>query len=140
MSYVYQLHFMVPTNVFKYHPNSIFYSWHLSRIVTPSPATARHRSALFGATNALLVYSYALWAIPGREEDGKAVLDEPFAGTPFFTDFTDTFDFYGDVPVEIATVQLAAERMPKEVFYIPALLLLVLIVLSQRRRQTVPAF
>ncbi|MEQ8297700.1 MAG: TRAP transporter permease [Nitratireductor sp.] len=78
--------------------------------------------------------------LPVREEDGKAILDEPFAGTPFFTDFTDTFDFYGDVPVEIAKVQLAAERMPKEVFYIPALLLLVLIVLSQRRRQTVPAF
>ena len=75
-----------------------------------------------------------------REEDGKAILDEPMAGTPFFTDFTDTFDFYGDTPVEIAIVQAPAERMPKEVFYIPALLLLVLIVLMQRRRQTQPAF
>ncbi len=78
--------------------------------------------------------------LPVRVEDGKAVLDEPFAGTRFFTEFTDTFDFYGDVPVEIVTVQLEAQRMPKEVFYLPALLLLGLVILLQRRRQTVPAF
>ncbi|WP_157018013.1 TRAP transporter permease [Mesorhizobium xinjiangense] len=75
-----------------------------------------------------------------RLEDGKAVLDEPFAGTPFFSEFTDTFDFYGDVPVEISTVQVQAERMPKEIFYIPALIVLAFVVLLQRRRQTVPAF
>lgn len=74
-----------------------------------------------------------------REEDGKAILDEPLAGTPFFTDFQ-SLDFYGDTPVEIATVQVPAERMPKEVFYIPALLLLGLVILMQRRRQTQPAF
>ena len=78
--------------------------------------------------------------LPVRIEDGVAVLDEPFAGTRFFTDFTDTFDFYGDEPVQVKLVQTAAERMPKEVFYIPAILLLGVIVLFQRRRQTVPAF
>ncbi|QDZ00329.1 TRAP transporter permease [Nitratireductor mangrovi] len=78
--------------------------------------------------------------LPVRIEDGVAVLDEPFAGTRFFTDFTDTFDFYGDEPVQVKLVQTAAERMPKEVFYIPAVLLLGVIVLFQRRRQTVPAF
>lgn len=74
-----------------------------------------------------------------RVEDGKAILDEPLAGTPFFTSFQD-FDFYGDEPVVIQTVQLPAERMPKEIFYIPALLLLGIIVYFQRRRQTQPAF
>lgn len=74
-----------------------------------------------------------------RLEDGKAVLDEPMAGTKFFTKFQ-SFDFYGDQPVEIAVAQLQASRWPKEVFYIPALLLLGVVVLAQRRRQTVPAF
>ncbi|MDH5453265.1 MAG: TRAP transporter fused permease subunit, partial [Paracoccaceae bacterium] len=73
------------------------------------------------------------------EQDGKAVLEEPMAGTKFFTPFS-MFDFYGDEPVEIVTVQTEAERMPKEVFYIPALLLLGLVIGLQRRRQTVPAF
>ena len=74
-----------------------------------------------------------------HEEDGKAILDEPIAGTPFFVPFQ-SFDFYGDTPVEIAAVQLEAERMPKEIFYIPALILLALVVFFQRRRQTTPAF
>ncbi len=73
-------------------------------------------------------------------EDGdKAVLEEPFAGTPFFDEFQ-VFDFYGDQPVEIANVQTEASRMPKEIFYIPALILLALIIMLQRRRQTVAAF
>jgi hypothetical protein len=61
------------------------------------------------------------------------------AGTKFFTPFS-MFDFYGDEPVEIVTVQTETERMPKEIFYIPALLLLGLVIGLQRRRQTVPAF
>lgn len=74
-----------------------------------------------------------------REENGKAILDEPIAGSVFFTTFQ-KFDFYGDKPVEIAIVQTEAERLPKEIFYIPALLLLGLVIAMQRRRQTVPAF
>ena len=73
------------------------------------------------------------------EEDGKAKLEEPLAGTKFFTKFQ-MFDFYGDEPVEISLVELDAERMMKEVFYIPALLLLGIVILFQRRRQTQPAF
>ena len=73
------------------------------------------------------------------EDNGKALLDEPFVGTKFFTTFQ-MFDFYGDVPVEIVTVQVENERIFKEIFYIPALLLLFLIIMLQRRRQTVPAF
>ncbi|MCB2137095.1 MAG: DUF3394 domain-containing protein, partial [Rhodobacteraceae bacterium] len=73
------------------------------------------------------------------DDGGRAVLEEPMAGTKFFTPFS-MYDFYGDDPVEIVTVQTEAERMPKEVFYIPALLLLGLVIAVQRRRQTVPAF
>ena len=68
-----------------------------------------------------------------------AAVDEPFAGTPFFQELSD-YDFYGDQPVEIKTVQTPAKRFPKELFYLPALLLLGLVVWLQRRRQTVPAF
>lgn len=71
--------------------------------------------------------------------DGKAILEEPFPGTLMFEKMQD-FDFYADNPVEVLTVQTPAERMPKEVFYIPAVLLLILIVALQRRRTDVPAF
>lgn len=66
-------------------------------------------------------------------------LDEPFPGTPYF-ETLGGFDFYMDEPVEIKSVQTAAERMPKQIFYIPALLLLGLVIMLQRRRQTQPAF
>ena len=67
-------------------------------------------------------------------KDGKAVLEEPMPGTPFF-DLARTFDFYGDKPVVVAKAYSKAERMPKEIFYIPALLLLGLVMLSQWRRK-----
>jgi len=72
-------------------------------------------------------------------DDTVAAVDEPFAGTPFFQELGG-YDFYGDVPVAVQTVQEPAQRMPKEIFYIPALLLLGIVVLLQRRRQVVPAF
>ncbi|HSM39623.1 MAG TPA: TRAP transporter permease [Afifellaceae bacterium] len=73
------------------------------------------------------------------DEDGKAKLDEPLVGTPF-SENLQMFDFYGDEPVEIATVQVEADRAAKEWFYVPALLLLAFVIMMQRRRQTVPAF
>ncbi len=72
-------------------------------------------------------------------EDGKVLLDEPFPGSTYAKKLGG-FDFYGDEPVVIAEVKIPAERMPKELFYIPALLLLGVVVIFQRRRQTVPAF
>jgi len=71
--------------------------------------------------------------------DEIAELEEPFAGTAFFQTLQ-VFDFYGDPLVEIDQVQMPAKRMVKEVFYIPALLVLGLVVWLQRRRQTKPAF
>ncbi|MDX5360433.1 MAG: TRAP transporter permease [Alphaproteobacteria bacterium] len=61
--------------------------------------------------------------------------------------FVDNLEFGGfaeqngiDFDWEVLKVEVAADRMPKEVFYLPALALLVVVVLFQRRRQTVPAF
>ena len=67
-------------------------------------------------------------------------LDEPFPGTPFFERLANEYDFYGDVPVTIKKVQVENERQPKELFFIPALLLLLGLVMIQRRRASQPAF
>ncbi|MCR9127025.1 MAG: TRAP transporter permease [Rhodobacteraceae bacterium] len=74
-------------------------------------------------------------------QDGDVMaLDEPFPGTPFFQSLGNEYDFYGDTPVQIVEVQVENDRMPKELFFIPALLLLAGLVLLQRRRATQPAF
>ena len=73
-------------------------------------------------------------------EDDRMLMEEPGFGTRYDDDLQG-FDFYDpDTPVEIITVQSEADRMPAQLFYIPALVLLGLIVLLQRRRQTKPAF
>ena len=69
----------------------------------------------------------------------RAILEEPFPTSPLASLFRD-FDFYGNEPVQIARIDIPAERMPKEVFYIPALLLLSLIVGLQWRRKDKPPF
>ena len=66
-------------------------------------------------------------------------LDEPMFGTETAEALID-FDFYTDDPVRLASVQVPQARLPEQVFYIPALLLLGLVVMLQRRRQTKPAF
>ena len=66
-------------------------------------------------------------------EDGKAKLEEPLPGSPFES-LGRTFDFYADDPVEIASIALPRDRMPKEVFYLPAVLAIALVILMQRRR------
>ena len=73
--------------------------------------------------------------------DGDVLaMEEPFPGTPFFESLGNEYDFYGDTPVEITAVQIENERAPKELFFIPALILLFGIVMIQRRRATQPAF
>ncbi len=66
-------------------------------------------------------------------EDGTAVLEEPMFGTPLSSKLN-TFDFYGDEPVHISAVKRPTDQWPKELIYIPALLLLGLIALLQRAR------
>jgi len=76
-------------------------------------------------------------------EDGQAKLEEPFRPGPSGSvpgQKLSGFDFYGDEAVYIAEIRVEAERMPKEVFYLPALLLLGLVIVMQRRRTDVPAF
>jgi len=72
-------------------------------------------------------------------EDGKAKMEEPLPGTPY-ADLGNSLDFYGDKPVQIVSIAMPAERTPKEIFYIPALILLGIVIMFQRRRQTKPAF
>ncbi len=72
-------------------------------------------------------------------EDEIAKLEEPLPASKFEKQLK-SYDFYGDKPVVVSSVQLPNERLPKEVLYIPALLLLGLVIMLQRRRQTQPAF
>jgi hypothetical protein len=70
--------------------------------------------------------------------EGTVAIDEPLAGTPYFTKLQ-MFDFYGDSPVVIERVEMDAVRMDKEWFYLPALALLGLVILLQRARRPRPA-
>ena len=67
-------------------------------------------------------------------EDGLAKVEEPFPQTPFFETIGTMFDYYGDDPVVVSEVRQTAERMPKEIFYLPAFLLLGFVFMMQRRR------
>ena len=67
--------------------------------------------------------------------DGRMVLEEPMFGTPL-SDQLSSFDFYGDDPVEITAVRAPSNQLPKELIFIPALLLLVFIGVLQSRRAT----
>ncbi|NIZ09697.1 TRAP transporter permease [Pseudooceanicola sp. HF7] len=66
-------------------------------------------------------------------EGDRMLMDEPMFGTPM-SDKLSSFDFYGDEPVQITAVRAPAAQMPKELMFIPALLLLGLIALLQSRR------
>ncbi len=74
------------------------------------------------------------------DDGGALLLEEPFPGTPHFETIGIEYDYYGDASVVIAQAQVENERMPKEMFFIPALLLLAGIVLIQRPRARQPAF
>ena len=67
------------------------------------------------------------------EEDGLVKLDEPMFGSPVSSNL-ESFDFYADDAVRIATIQAPSSQPPKELIFIPALLLLGLVALLQRRR------
>jgi hypothetical protein len=64
-----------------------------------------------------------------REEDGKILIDNIVFGSPAEQAKLD-FDW------EITVVELPASRLPKEVFYVPAAVLLFLIYFLQRRRRS----
>ena len=64
--------------------------------------------------------------------DGKAIVDNIVFGSPAERSSLDS-DF------EIVAVQVPADRLPKQLFYLPALLLFALVVLLQRRRNEATA-
>ncbi len=67
------------------------------------------------------------------EEDGLIKLDEPLFGTAI-SDGVSSFDFYADEPVRISSAQTPSSQLPKELIFIPALMLLGLVALMQRGR------
>ena len=60
-------------------------------------------------------------------------LDEPGFGTEL-GDALSSFDFYGDDPVQLSSIQAEANQLPKELIFIPALLLMALIAFLQKGR------
>ncbi|WP_171207430.1 MULTISPECIES: TRAP transporter permease [unclassified Ruegeria] len=66
-------------------------------------------------------------------EDGLVKLDEPLFGTPV-ADELGIFDYYGDDAVRITSVSLPTSQPPKQLVFIPALLLLGFIAFLQRGR------
>lgn len=89
-----------------------------------------------GASGAERIANSGLLLFP---EGDTVALDEPMFGTEMAETLSD-FDFYADTRVTLAAVEVPQHRMPAQVFYLPALLLLGLVILLQRRRQTKPAF
>jgi TRAP transporter 4TM/12TM fusion protein len=77
---------------------------------------------------------------PTLQEDGLIMLEEPAFGSIYYEKLSRQYDFYGDEPVQIVRAEVAAERMAKEIFFLPAFLLLFLLIMVQRRRATQPAF
>ncbi|UYV36517.1 TRAP transporter permease [Rhodobacteraceae bacterium D3-12] len=71
-------------------------------------------------------------------EGDKLLMEEPFGGP--HGGLSTEYDFYGDTPVTVVKAEVENERMPKEWFFIPALLLLMGMVMIQRPRATQPAF
>jgi len=72
-------------------------------------------------------------------ENDRLFLDEPVFGSKFQAQLKN-FDFYLDNRVEVTEVMVAAKRLPKQIFYLPAIFLLLIVIVLQRRRQTKPAF
>ncbi|WP_439150612.1 TRAP transporter permease [Sulfitobacter sp.] len=86
------------------------------------PVAAGSADERIAATGLLLLY-----------EDDVVKMDEPSFGSPFSSSLG-SFDFYGDEPVQIASVQAPTNQMPKELVFIPALILLMFIAFLQRAR------
>lgn len=77
--------------------------------------------------------------LPAMPDGDRMLVEEPLPGAAL-ADAMQIFDFYADDPVAVTAIAVPADRWPKEVFYIPALLLLAGLVMVQRRRTDVPAF
>ncbi|MEC9198273.1 MAG: TRAP transporter permease [Pseudomonadota bacterium] len=72
-------------------------------------------------------------------EGDRMYMDEPMFGTDYQQQMQG-FDFYGEPRVEVVSLLHPADRISKYWLWIPAVLLLAVVVMFQRRRQTKPAF
>ena len=93
-----------------------------------------------------MAFDLGLQGVPGEERFERAiglnvnvvgedvVLDEPLDPNSIAGRALARLDFYTDPPVRITSVEVTADRMPREIFYIPALALMLLVVFMQRRR------
>ncbi|WP_011579526.1 MULTISPECIES: TRAP transporter permease [Chelativorans] len=72
--------------------------------------------------------------LPARIESGSVILDEPLDLNSLSGRTLSNMDFYADEPVQVVAFEVPAERMPREVFYIPAVFILGLVMFLQRRR------
>ena len=67
--------------------------------------------------------------------DQNAIMDEPLPGSVLFQEMK-TFDFYADKPVVLKTIYIKkTDRLMKEIFYLPSLLILALIYFNQYARR-----
>jgi TRAP transporter 4TM/12TM fusion protein len=86
--------------------------------------------AIEGLDGAALAEKAGLILLP---EGSQMNLDAPGFGTPAEQDLG-SFDFYGDTPVFVKEILAPVDQLPKELVFIPALLLLGLIAMMQRGR------
>jgi len=63
----------------------------------------------------------------------RATLEEPMPNTALSQPLLE-FDFYGDEPVQVMRLEVPTERVAKELFFIPAIVLLFFVIVVQRRR------
>ncbi|KMK69041.1 TRAP transporter permease [Puniceibacterium sp. IMCC21224] len=66
--------------------------------------------------------------------ENQLVLEEPLPGSRAYSALRG-FDFYGDANVRLSAIELARDRLPKEIWYIPATALLLMILQIQVRRR-----
>ena len=72
-----------------------------------------------------------------QPDDDIVHVEEPFPGTPLFQELSD-FDFYADQSVQLYAAFIEIKNRPaQELFYVPALLLLGVILWWQRQRYLV---
>lgn len=71
-------------------------------------------------------------------QDGKAILESPGFSSKYAS-LDQKFDFFDDTPVTVQSIMLPKERIPREVFYIPGFILLLIVIFLQRRRKTLVA-
>lgn len=76
----------------------------------------------------------AATGLAAQLEEDRTILDEPFDMNSLAGRTLSDLDFYGDEPVTVTLFEVPAERAPKEIFYLLAVLLLGLVIWSQRRR------